>query len=50
MFKAEEPEPGEAMVTGENAAVTPVGAPDTDKLTADFRFELAVDVIVTVPE
>jgi hypothetical protein len=43
-FKADEPEPGDPMVADANAAVTPIGAPATDNVTADFRDALAVVV------
>ncbi len=45
-FKVAVPEPGDAIVAGVNAAVTPVGAPVTVKATADFRVSAALEVIV----
>ncbi len=35
MFKVEPPEPGDAMVAGEKLAVTPVGIPNTVRVTAE---------------
>ena len=37
------PEPGDAIVAGAKVAVTPVGAPVMDNVTADFNAAFAVD-------
>jgi hypothetical protein len=45
----EVPEPGAAMDTGLNAAVTPVGCPEADKATALSKPDTAVVVMVELP-
>jgi hypothetical protein len=48
-FKVELPEPGAGMGLVPNAAVTPVGMPDADKVIAELKPFRAAVVIVDVP-
>ncbi len=48
MFKVELPEPGDAIVAGEKLAVTPVGIPDTVRITAEL-IPLVVVLMAAVP-
>lgn len=47
-FNVALPEPGEAMVAGENVAVTPVGMPDTVSATADVSPVVAVFTVAVL--